>query len=37
MPDCPLPINNKIDLITLEDKTLGDLEFQNNLVNTNTY
>lgn len=34
MSDCPLPINNEIDLNTLEDKTLGDLEFKNNLVYT---
>jgi len=36
MLDCPLPIDSEIDLNTLEDKVLGDLEFKNNLVNTNT-
>lgn len=36
MSDCPLPIDNEIDLNTLEDKALRDLEFKNNLVNTNT-
>lgn len=36
MSDCPLPIDSEIDLNTLEDKALRDLEFKNNLVNTNT-
>ncbi|XP_029341651.1 uncharacterized protein LOC107882931 isoform X2 [Acyrthosiphon pisum] len=30
--DCPLPIDNEIDLNILEDKTLGDLKFKNNLI-----
>jgi len=38
MLDCPLPIDSEMDLNILEDKTLGDLEFKNNLVNkTHTY
>jgi len=37
MSDCPLPIDSEVDLNSFEDKTLGDLEFKNNLVNTNTY
>jgi len=37
MSDCPLPIDSIIDLNIIEDKTLGDLKFKNNLVNTNTY
>jgi len=36
MSDCPLLIDSEIDLNTLEDKALEDLEFKNNLVNTNT-
>lgn len=37
MTDCPLPIDSEVDLSIFEDKTLGDLEFKNNLVNKNTY
>ena len=33
----PLPIDSEVDLSIFEDKTLGDLEFKNNLVNKNTY
>lgn len=32
MTDCPLPIDNEIDLYTLEDKISGDRIFRNNLV-----
>lgn len=35
--DCSLPKVNEVNLNTLDDKTLWDLEFKNNLVNTNTY
>jgi len=32
LTDCPLPINNSIDLTTLEDKISGDQDFKNQLV-----
>jgi len=32
LTDCPLPINNNIDLTTLEDKISGDQDFKNQLV-----
>lgn len=35
LTDCPLPINNNIDLCTLEDKISGDQDFKNQLVSFN--
>lgn len=35
LTDCPLPINNNIDLCTLEDKISGDQDFKNKLVSLN--
>lgn len=32
LSNCPLPINNIIDLTTLEDKISGDQDFKNQLV-----
>lgn len=32
LTDCPFPINNNIDLTTLEDKISGDQDFKNQLV-----
>lgn len=32
LSNCPLPINNNIDLMTLEGKISGDHDFKNQLV-----
>jgi len=38
MDDCPLPINNEVDLTVFEDKTLRDKTFKINLIsNFNKY
>jgi len=37
MADYHLPIDNEDDLNTLDEKTLNDQEFKNNLVNKNKY
>lgn len=37
MADYHLPIDNEDDLNTLDEKTLNDQEFKNNLVNKNIY